>query len=411
MELRLPELSERMIGEQVSLQEFLRGFTPLTQEIPLKAVRPAMSMVAYRTTCAEWLPHRFREGMPGIDAYEQVHETVNEEKHTLIVVLGRRTPLPWGDVESLFDWVWDLYVVIWSPAQNLLFINSSANAGEYAPLAKAVAGEDATLISGQDVFRVFAGVNRLRYQNIGLSEQLGRNVRYTGRMGGDVEPALTDLLRGRGSKSVLSGAGFENGQLVGLGASRKGRVWSHARGRVDELAAWCREVGEKLLNTALNPDEVVKGTLSVKAVTTRPASMPVGVDWPEEMYTEPETTWTLVVAATRGPWPNSTSIWKPRPLTARCGSRSHPTLEEIVFDLELWGSAEAPGLPLRATRKSDRRGCPRQGPSGCGVLFSITRPCSGSLTARRCKAISMKRSEMLFPCTTPHALRPWTGKV
>src|SRR5258708_38202423 len=114
-------------------------------------------------------------------------------------------------------------------------------------------------------------------------------------MGGDVEPALTDLLRGRGSKSVLSGAGFENGQLVGLGASRKGRVWSHARGRIDELAAWCRKVGDKLLNTALDPDEVVKGTLSVKTITTRPASMPVGVDWPEEMYTEPETTWTLVV--------------------------------------------------------------------------------------------------------------------
>ena len=103
-----------------------------------------MSTVVYRTTCAEWSPHQFREGVPGIDAYEQVHETVNEEKHTLIVVLGRRTPLPWGDVESLFDWVWDLYVVVWSPAQNLLFINSSANAGEYAPLAKAVAGEDAT---------------------------------------------------------------------------------------------------------------------------------------------------------------------------------------------------------------------------------------------------------------------------
>src|ERR1700687_3823893 len=222
-----------------------------------------MNIVPSRTTCAEWLPHQFREGVSGIDAFEKVHETVNEGKHTLIVVLGRRTPLPWGEVESLFDWVWDLYVVIWSPAQNLLFINSSANAGEYAPLAKADAGEDAMFISGQDVFQVFAGVNRLRYQNIGLSEQLGRNVRYTGRMGGDVEPALTDLLRGRGSKSVLSGSGFENGQLVGLGASRKGRVWSHARGRVDELAAWCREVGEKLLNTALNPDEVVKGTLSV----------------------------------------------------------------------------------------------------------------------------------------------------
>jgi len=340
--LLLPELSERMIGEQLSLQEFLRGFTPLVQEIPLKAVRPAMSTVAYRTTCAEWSPDKFREGVPGIEAYEQVHETVNDDKHTLILVLGRRTPLPWGDVESLFDWVWDLYVVIWSPTQNLLFINSSANAGEYASLAKAIAGENATLIRGQDVFRVFAGVNRLRYQNIGLSEQLGRNVRYTGRMGGDVEPALTDLLRGRGSKSVLSGLGFENGQLVALGASRKGRVWSHSRGRVDELAKWCKAVGEKLLNIALNPDEVVKGTLSVKTVTTRPISVPIGVDWPEEIYTEPETTWTLIVDG--NVWPVDEldiSLVAPSeggPLRFTVSSDT----DDVGFELELLGTVEAP---------------------------------------------------------------------
>jgi hypothetical protein len=340
--LLLPELSERMIGEQVSLQEFLRGFTPLAQEIPLKAVRPAMSMVAYRTRCTEWAPQQFREGVPGIADYEQIHETVNEDKHTLIVVLGRRTPLPWGDVESLFDWVWDLYVVIWSPAQSLLFINSSANAGEYAPLAKAVAGEDATLINGQDVFRVFGGVNRLRYQNIGLSEQLGRNVRYTGRMGGDVEPALTDLLRGRGSKSVLSGAGFENGRLVAIGASRKGRVWSHARGRVDELATWCRQVGEKLLNTTLNPDEVVKGTLSVKTVTTRPTSMPVGVDWPEEMYTEPETTWAVVVDGNAWPVAELAIDLEDPSVDGPLRFRISSDTEDIKFDLELGGMAEAP---------------------------------------------------------------------
>lgn len=351
--LLLPDLSERMIGEQISLQDFLRGFTPLAREVPLKAVRPAMSTVVYRTTCVAWSPHRFREGIPSIDSYEQIYETVNEEKHTLIVVMGRRTPLAWGHMESLFDWIWDLYVVIWSPEQQLLFINSSGNAGEYAALAKAMGGEDASLIKDQDVFRAFAGVNRLRYQNIGLSEQLGRNVRYTGRMGGDVEPALTDLLRGRGSKSVLSGTGFENGQLVALGASRRGRVWSHARGRVDELASWCKAVGGKLLNTAINPDEVVKGTLSVRAVTTRPASMPIGIDWPEAVYTEPEAVWKLLLDGAA--WPVAEldiELENPTvdgPLRFRISSDS----EEILFDLELSGTEEKP--EYRFVRLGNRR--------------------------------------------------------
>jgi len=54
--LLLPQLSEQMIGEQMSLQEFLRGFTDLIPEIPLKAVRPATSAVVYRTRCTMWTP-------------------------------------------------------------------------------------------------------------------------------------------------------------------------------------------------------------------------------------------------------------------------------------------------------------------------------------------------------------------
>ena len=293
--LLLPDLSDRMIGEQVSLQEFLQGFTPISAEIPLKAVRPAMSTVVYHTRCGDWSPEKFREGIPDIKAYEQVHETINHEKHTLVVIMGRRSPLPWTDVESLFSWGWELYVVIWSPDQSLLFINSSSNSGEYKSLAQAVAGDDVALISGQDVFRTFAGINRLRFQNVGLTEQLGRNIRYTGRMGGDVEPALTDLHRGRGRKSVLSGTGFEGGESVAVGASRKGRIWSHRRDRVDQLAAWCRAIGAKLLDATIDPDEVIKGTLNVKTIRTRPQKMPIGVDWPEDIYTAPETSWSVFV--------------------------------------------------------------------------------------------------------------------
>jgi hypothetical protein len=233
----LPQLSERIIGEQLSLQEFLRGFTEFTKEIPLKTVRPATSAVVYRTTCEAWTPENFRAGIPALNSCEQVHETVNHSEHTLVIVTARRVPLAWTDVESLFSWEWELYVVVWSPEQNLLFINTSTNAGEYKALAQAVAGETATLIKGQDVFRTFSGVNRLRLQNVGLTEQLGRNVRYTGRMGADVEPALTDVQRRTARKSVLSGTGYEDGTKTTVGASRKGRIWSHRRDRVDQLAA------------------------------------------------------------------------------------------------------------------------------------------------------------------------------
>ncbi len=291
----LPELSERMIGEQVSLQEFLRGFGEFTKEVPLKTLKPAISTVVYITTCNAWTPENFRAGIPALNTCEQVHHTINHAEHTLVIVTARREALAWTDVESLFSWQWELYVVIWSPEQKLLFINSSTNSGEYKALAEAVAGETATLFRGQNVFRTFAGVNRLRLQNVGLTEQLGRNVRYTGRMGPDVEPALPDVQRRRARKSVLSGSGYEDGEKTTIAASRKGRIWSHRRDRVDQLTVWCKKIGTKLLDSGIDPDEVLKGTLQTKVVLERPAKMPIGVDWPDEIYTAPEALWSVLI--------------------------------------------------------------------------------------------------------------------
>lgn len=338
----LPELSEQMIGEQVSLQEFLRGFTDFAVEIPLKAVRPAMSTVVYRTKCKDWTPEKFRDGIPSINTCEQVLPAINQQKRTLVVVTARRVPLDWANIENLYGWEWELYVVIWSPDQNLLFINSSTNSGEYLSLAKAVAGDQVLLIKGQEVFRTFAGVNRLFLQNVGLTEQLGRNVRYTGRMGVDVGPAVSDLQRKRTIKSVLSGTGFENGQRVTVGASRKGRIWSHQRERIDQLVAWCKSIGSKLLDNTINPDEVLKGTLEAKTVTTRPAKQPIGIDWPEEIYKSPESMWTLIFSGDElSLSETSIELTTPNqsgPLRFRVSSENNQT----EFELRLFDSEAGP---------------------------------------------------------------------
>ncbi len=292
----LPELSEKMVDEQVSLQEFLRDFTPFTDEIPLRTVRPATSAVVYRTRCKDWMPEKFREGIVGLANCEQVYETTNHREHTLIVVTARREPLPWTSVASLYGWVWELFVVIWFPQMKLLFINGSTNSGDYRQLARVIAGEDASLIKGSEVFKVFSGVNRLKLQNVGLTEQLGRNVRYTGRMGTDVESAMTEAQRGHGMKSVLAGSGYENARKTTVGASRKGRIWSHQRERVDQLVAWCRAVGGKILDPSIDAEQVLKGTLEPRQVGARPATMPICIDWPEEMYTETEAAWSVILA-------------------------------------------------------------------------------------------------------------------
>lgn len=338
----LPELSDQMIGEQLSLQEFLRGFTSPLEEVPVKTIRPATSAVVYRTTCRDWTPEKFRVGIPALGSCEQVYETINHAERTLVVITARRVPLVWCGVENLFSWDWELYVVVWSPEQNLLFINSSTNAGEYKALAHAVAGETATLINGQDVFRAFAGVSRLRLQNVGLTEQLGRNVRYTGRMGSDIEPALTELQKGRARKSVLSGLGFEDGARTTVGASRKGRIWSHRRDRIDQLVAWCKAIGAKLVDEGIDPDAVLSGTLDASTIRERPVKMPICIDWPEEMYTSPEYGWFAIFGDTEYSMDElSLEMVSPSmdgPLRFVVASES----EEATMELEFFAAADIP---------------------------------------------------------------------
>ena len=268
----LPELNDALIGEQLSLQEFLGGFSELTEEIPIRALRPATSAVVYRTTCADWVPEAFRKGVPALGNCYQVHHAINRATHTLVAVTVRRGSLDWSDIDSLFTWHWDLYVVVWSPEQKLLFINSSSNASDYRKLAEAVSGDTASIIRGDQVFRTLAGIKRLKLQNVGLTEQLGRNIRYTGRMGADIEPALPGIVRQRARKSVLAGSGYETGEVVTIGASRKGRIWSHRRVRLDQLVTWCKHVGSKLIDDGIDPEEVLRGTLEPRVVSERPAS-------------------------------------------------------------------------------------------------------------------------------------------
>lgn len=292
----LPELSEGIIQEQVRLKEFLEGFANFPEDIPLVRMNPSTSTVIYKTKCEEWTPENFRRGIPGIASFERVHYDINYEKNTLVIVTARKNPIEWADIEEIYNWDWELYVVIWDDEQQLLFINNSRNEGVFKSLAKAVAGDDVELVSEQAVFRSFAGVNRLRLQNVGLTEQFGRLVRYTGRMGADVESGLTEAQKRNARKAVLSGTGFENGYKVTVGASRKGRIWSFRKAHVEALSRWCKSIGKKVLDESIDPDEILKGTLESEIITVRPPMVPIGIDWPEDVYKEPETAFSFVLA-------------------------------------------------------------------------------------------------------------------
>ncbi|ALD92553.1 DEAD/DEAH box helicase family protein [Cupriavidus gilardii CR3] len=291
----LPELSDTEIDKQVEARDFLEGFEPFQGDIPLQEIRPATSMVVYRTRCSAWKPGDYRKGLTGLSSTDKVRDTLNAKENMLVVVLGTSKSVPWTDIEAVKDWEWELLVSIWDKEKNLLYIHGSSKSGEYRTMAKVLCGEDVELIQDPELYRCFHGVKRLLLTNLGMNEQFGRQIRYIARMGADVAARLSEASKKTARRAVISGVGYENGAIATVGAAKRGRVWSFQRLRLDSFARWCKHVGSKVIDENIDPEAVLKGTLVPKLVKVRPTAMPITVDWPDSIYQEPESVYSATL--------------------------------------------------------------------------------------------------------------------
>lgn len=279
----LPKLSEDLVDEQIDLNEFSDGFKNFPAEIPIQTLTPALSTVIYKTKCVDWTPENYINGLVGVDSYEKQFHDINHDSHTLIIVTAKKVRVDWTQVEDIYNWDWNLYVLFWDKDQNLLFVNNSNNNGEFKRLAKSVAGENAELMRGDALFRCLGRMTRITFKNVGLSEQ--GMISYTGRMGSDVKTALSRIQTEKATKSVLVGSGFEDGKRVSLGCSSKGRVWAHARSfQLNKFIEWCSDIGNKVLDGDIDPDQFLENTLGSAYICTRPDRVAFAVDWNEEIY-------------------------------------------------------------------------------------------------------------------------------
>jgi len=291
----LSRSSRRLTQEQVRLQEFIAGFHKLPGTLPLQNIRSSMSSaVVYKTTCKNWKPDNFQRGIRELNSVEKIYPGINDSNSTLIIVTVRKESPDWLRSDEIFDLDCELYVLFWDKKQKLLFIHSSSNRGFYHELAKAVAG-DVTRIRGEQVFRCLAGINRLKLHNVGLKEWPGKLISYTMRAGPDVEPGISEAIKRNATKCNIYASGYENGKGVAIGCSVNGRIWARLPANLEKLVAWCRFIGSKLINTKISVSKILAGTLVPKIISQRPDKMPIRIDWPEQIYKEPEKAYTFQI--------------------------------------------------------------------------------------------------------------------
>ena len=288
----LAEMSSDAVREHQELVKFLHQSVSLSAEdndsaltpISPGLLRPKFSTVAYRTN--SFTPRRFHRS---IAASSEVHRVwLHNQSNTLYFVTKTEPSVQWTRAKSINDRQWHLYVLHYDPELALLFIHSSDKSSLHENLAIAVGGTNVTLVRGDPVFRMLAGINRLRFQNIGITKHGRRNLRYALYTGADVKQALELSQTAGSTKSNLQGDGYEVGSPVAVGCSYKGRVWSKESGSIGKLIRWCRHVGSKLVDESINTDRIIENVMIPEEVETFPDVPVLCLEWPIEILRKQE---------------------------------------------------------------------------------------------------------------------------
>ena len=294
--LLLSSLSTGEIDDEIAYEEFISGFKNLGDTtISLQNIRTPLSAVVYKNHTNSWFPSNFKIGMPNFDESDYTFSDINTEKKVLVIVTAKKKNVDWGNFKEIYELQWSITIVFWDSQNNLLFIYSS-DKNTSNDLAEAIIGKDAEQINEINIFRAFHGLQRVSLQNVGLKEFLGKNIRFRMSVGTDVEQALSIAEKERGQKAFVFGVGYVEGEKVSLGCSYKGKIWSKLRGGLKEYTEWCIEVGKKLIDEKIDPNQVLKETLMPKSISTRPKGIfPVWIDWDEEMYNHSEIKYKFLI--------------------------------------------------------------------------------------------------------------------
>lgn len=295
----LPTLSENRTQQEIDLYNFLEGFKTNDEfPISLQSLKPALSTVVFKNKTNTWNPLNYKKYFSNEDDYELIRHNYNQDEKVLVIITTNKVQTDWLVSSSIDDVLWNYYIIHWNSKLNLLFINSSDNSSLHHKLAKAIIGDDTEIINGENggkIFRVLGKIKRFKLQNVGLSEIIGKFIRFVMRVGSDIEPALSKNQINKAKKSMIYGTGYEFGNEISIGCSYKGRIWSRRRNDLPTLIKWFDHIGKKINDNEINGDEILKDALVAKALTVRPSEIPFMIDWNEDVYNNLETKYTFLI--------------------------------------------------------------------------------------------------------------------
>lgn len=280
----LSDLSYDAIDPQARLSELVENLQPLKEvatelEISTLTMNPKLSTEVFRVTDFDHTGYAnaFR---PNQVIYQPIF---SQQDKMLVFIVNQEDKVDWTDSRDIVIDTWDLFIAFYDEEKGLLFINSSRKYFAWK-LAQSLS-TDPLPVRDEEVFRAFSNLRRMTLHSVGLTG-LSRNVRYQMFAGLDVRDAIDPVLQQDKMKSNVMGVGYEDGKRVSIGCSRKGKIWSL---QTDSLAGWrdwCSNLGIKLSNENIEPNDFLKYTLvpELRKGGVLPDEHAMMIDWPDQLF-------------------------------------------------------------------------------------------------------------------------------
>ncbi len=282
--LILRDLTESAVEFEQEKSEFLDGFTSAPDEVNLRNLLPKMSTVAYSAPSDQWDPMAVVDFF-GEERFLTNPIGLNHDAGVAWFVVEFRQDVRWGDLKTIEEVSFQLFVLFFDAKRKILYINNSANDGLFEDLANAVIGPGAQRFTGSSVYRVMSDIDRLVPTNVGVLDAHDHFRRFSMHVGSDVTEGFTQAEAGTKSQTNISGGGYRGGEYISIGASLKGRIWSHAAASsVKEWRDWCEALGEKLLDETISIDSVIGQFILPEVLSERPEGILLCVEWPWEIH-------------------------------------------------------------------------------------------------------------------------------
>jgi superfamily II DNA or RNA helicase len=279
-------LSEEAVEDVQALDDFEQGFAQGADEaLSIHVLRPKMSAVVYRTSCDDWRPELIAEHFSPDRVVSPL--SVNAAERVAWIVVEDRSAVRWAQLSSLVNTSYHLHLLWWDTANALLYINTSQLESLHEDLAKRVCGPETTRITGDDVYRALAEIQRPTPTNVGVIDIRNRSRRFSMHVGADVYEGFPDVERQSKSNTNIFLVGYLEGERVTLGAAAKGRVWSQqAAESILSWVRWCSRIGPRLVDPSITTESLLRSFVRPKPLSERPDLVPLAIDWSWVSYAE-----------------------------------------------------------------------------------------------------------------------------